>query len=153
LSCYSYIWRNAENSLIYALGGKHRNREGNPEIEDRYHFATAGEMSWSAFSFDRVEKELAHNGSIKFPIDSDKSIVVGNGWVEFIANRVTNRIQTNELDRLSLSQGTFTLRRKDARNGLFGIGSSGVFEFPYAALANAQLFIMVFDSLVGVDSN
>jgi hypothetical protein len=150
---YGYVWQDDKNSLIYVFGGKHHDRDGNPEIDDRYHFAKAGEMSWNAFSFNRVEQELAHHGSVKFPIDSDKSIIVGNGWVEFIANGQKNRIQTSELDRLSLDRGTFRLRRKDARNGLFGIGSSGVFEFPYAALANAQLFLMVFDSLVGVDSH
>ena len=56
-----------------------------------------------------------------------------------------------EISHVSIEQGEVKVRCKDAKEGWFT--SHGIFKFPYGSLANAQLFRILMEKLVGVRIN
>ena len=50
---------------------------------------------------------------------------------------------------ISLSGGELTVRHKDAKPGFLGFGRSGIFTFTYASIANARVFFLALEKLMG----
>jgi hypothetical protein len=58
-------------------------------------------------------------------------------------------IKVEELGGISLSGGELTVRHKDAKPGFLGFGRSGIFTFTYASIANARVFFLALEKLMG----
>ena len=70
--------------------------------------------------------------------------------VEFETRRASLS-DADDIAEVRIDQGWVQVRRTDAREGWFS--SSGIFKFPYGSLANAHLFLILMDQLVGVKIN
>jgi hypothetical protein len=148
---YEYRWYDANKQNIYSLCGSHSSKEGNPPVQDTYHFALAAENAWSVFAYECACDKLERNATVSFDLVGDRALVLGNGFIEIINSNKSTRINTSEIDHLTIDRGIVTLRKIDAKSGFFGIGSSGIFQFEYRQIGNAKLFLMLFDALVGVN--
>jgi hypothetical protein len=149
---YSFDWYN-NAQRVFVISGFHYSQDSQPPVQDKYHFALAAEQAWSAFALERARSSLANSGTVSFRLGGNNELIVGSGFLEIVQNRQTARVSTEEIGRVTILQGVVTVRRKDAKTGFFGIGSSGIFNFNYKDIANAKLFIILFDALVGVDFN
>src|SRR5262249_26398099 len=145
---YTFTWTNDDGRTAYVISGTHNSERGMPAPKDPYHFAVASELAWSNYRLDQLQQELDEYGSIQFSLEGSNWVRIGRGFLELNMRGETIRCDTNEIDRIILNQGIFTIKRTDAREGWFT--SRGVFKFNYNALANAQLFAFVLKRLVGV---
>jgi hypothetical protein len=150
---YSFDWYNSNAKRVFVIGGSHYRQDGQPPVEDKYHFGMTAEQAWSVFALERARSSLANSGTVSFRLGGKNELIVGSGFLEIVQNGQRAKISTEEIGRVTISQGVVTVRRKDAKAGFFGIGSSGIFNFNYKDIANAKLFITLFDALVGVDVN
>ena len=58
-------------------------------------------------------------------------------------------IKVEEVGGISLNGGQLTVRHKDAKPGFLGFGRSGIFTFTCASLANARVFFLALEKLMG----
>lgn len=148
---YEFIWSNFQGKTCYKLTGSYYSSDGKPDKESPYYYALGAEGAWSAFAFERAKAELANHGVVRFNLPYGNYLVIGDGFIDLCFKGQTAHCPTHEIDRVTIKQGVITLRRTDAKSGFFGIGSSGIFTFDYAGLANARVFLFLLDHLVGVD--
>ncbi len=72
----------------------------------------------------------------------------GRGFVELSFSGKIARCDHEDIEAISLSEGTFTIKRKDAKIGWFS--SAGVFSFRYSDMPNALVFRIIVPQLLGV---
>ncbi len=145
---YRYTWTDVAGRSRYTINGRYRAENGNPPHKDPYHYALAAEMAWTFYLLNQIQPQLQTSGSIFFGLG-------GRDWVRLAEQKMilfykgeTVECEADEIAHVSIEQGMFEVRRKDAKKGWFS--STGIFKFPYGNLANAQLFLFLLDKLVGV---
>jgi hypothetical protein len=143
---YQYNWTGPSAEKSKSLFGKYRSREGTPPEKDDYTFAIAAERAWTAFAYQRARKELAANGAVAFNGANGDSLRLGSGVLDITKDGQTVRCATSDMTKLQVEKGVVTLSTKNSSFGFFG--SKGTYKFKYHDIANAQLFLMLFDSLV-----
>lgn len=149
MTTYSFEWKKANGETVFNINGEHRSREDNPPALDPYYFALAAEKAWSLFKFELLEQELKQNGKVTFNIGNDDAIVIGQGYVELIKKGKPSRLDGNEIKQIGLSQGIIKIIPKEVKSkGFLGFGSDGTWQIPYGAIANARIFILIFDMLI-----
>ena len=57
----------------------------------------------------------------------------------------------DDIASVSIENGMFTIKRRDAKVGWFS--AKGVFSFAYDSMANAKVFLMAVDELLGLTYN
>ncbi len=142
---YDFTWKSGVKPKVYQIAGSHNNREGRPKSEDSYHFARAAEMAWTDHLFERVREDLRNKGYILFSLANGNHIKVGQGFIEFLFNGKTARCDVDVIEGIQIKGGVFTIKRRDAKVGWFR--KDGVFEFQYAQMPNALLFLTTLDKL------
>jgi len=138
---YSHKWTDAAGRPVLTLSGRHSGNKGLPKSGDPFHFASAAEIAWSMFLLNRADNELAQTGSLRFNIDARKTVIVGPGFIEFHFGDRTDRCEAADIKSINLNQGTFSIQHRDAK----WYSSKGKFSFPYGAMPNARLFLLVLD--------
>ncbi|HEY2586718.1 MAG TPA: hypothetical protein VGI81_13220 [Tepidisphaeraceae bacterium] len=141
----SYAWNNADRKTLFAFRGWHHGGDKLPEPGHPYHFALAGEIAWSVYYLPVVERQLRQEGAVIFPIDSRRSVRVAPGFMEFHFGDEPQRINIEDIARFSLHGGEFSFKHKDAR----WYNREGKYKFPYASMANAKVFLLACDRLLG----
>jgi hypothetical protein len=144
---YTYNWTDQNGANSYAIKGAYRSEKGTPKPTDRYHFACAAEVAWSLHYLERAQAELKERGSVHFALDGENWVDVGPGFVELSFRGQAARCDVADIAQVSINQGTFTIKRKDAKVGWFS--SNGVFSFQYGRMANAKVFLFSLDKLAG----
>jgi hypothetical protein len=132
------------------LGGSSYNAMDRPTNDDPYHFALAAETAWSKYMLDAVNQELKRTGSYRFNLKGSNYVMTGPGFIDLSIGGQKVRCMVDEIAKVELIQGVVSVRRKDAEDGLLGIGSTGTFKFNYSDLANGRVFMMLLDQLVGI---
>jgi len=146
---YTFRWTDAQGKQVFALNGMYHAKEGNPPDTHAFHLARASELAWSMHLFDRAMRELEKAGAIRFSVSGRDWIGVGSGFVELcFGGKPPARCEKSDLSQVSIRNGYFTLKRRDAKVGWFS--SEGVFQFPYANMANARVFLVALDRLGGI---
>jgi hypothetical protein len=146
---YTFRWTNAEGKQVFNLGGMYHMKDGNPPDTHAFHVARAAELAWSMHLFDRTVRELERAGVVKFSVSGRDWIGVGPGFLELcFGGKPPARCDRADLSLVSVKNGYFTMKRKDAKVGWFS--SEGVFTFPYANMANARVFLFALDKLGGI---
>ena len=74
-------------------------------------------------------------------------MAVGPGFIDFHIGSKQARCTREEIAAITINAGTFQIKRTDAQIGWFS--KSGVFQFNYGQMANARLFLMALDKLLG----
>lgn len=142
---YDFRWTGPAGQVLLRLKGTYRSKEGNPKPKDAFHFARAAEIAWSQFLLDRIVEQLKQYGFVQFNIKGSDFVRIGSGFIEFFFRGQATRVLAGEIASLNLNQGQFSIKHKDAR----WFSSKGKFNFPYGEMANARLFILCLDKLLG----
>ena len=148
---YSYTWSDVTGRKRYSLSGSYRSEQGNPSAKSPYHFASAAERAWTLYLLNQVQAQLNTSGTIFFGLGGKNWVRLGPEYIGLHFNGQTTECQAADIAAVRIEQGMVQVRRKDAREGWFS--SQGVFKFPYGNLANAQLFQILMEQLVGVPIN
>ncbi|BAY80768.1 hypothetical protein NIES267_02330 [Calothrix parasitica NIES-267] len=145
---YIFEWRNTNNEIVFHVGGLHRSREDNPPPLDRYYFALAAEKAWSLFKFEQVKQELEQNGKLKFRLQKDDAITVTKDYIELFQKGNSIRFNSEEISKIDISRGVIQIIPKEVRPSFLGFNHDGILRIPYKDMANARIFILVFDMLI-----
>jgi hypothetical protein len=148
---YSYTWTDIGGRGRFVLSGQHHSEAGTPPAKDAYHFATAAEQAWTLYMLGQVQAQLKMSGTIFFGLGGKNWVKLGERFISVHMSGVTTECDADDIAEVRIDQGWVQVRRRDAREGWFS--SSGIFKFPYGSLANAQLFLILMDRLVGVRIN
>ena len=147
---YSFAWTDRGGRNVHSFTGSYNSQDGTPGVESPFHLAASAEIAWSMHLLDRAQAELEKSGAIQFNLGGSDYIRVGDGFLELCKGREIERLEQSNFGAIDIAQGVFTLRRKDARDGFLGIGRSGVWTFPYSTMANAKVFLLALDKLLGI---
>jgi len=142
---YDYRWTDTSTHTAFRLQGKHQGNKGFPKAGDKWHFANAAEIAWSYHLLAQLEQRLTSDGTIAFPIDKKRSIRVGPGFLEFHFGGAPVRLTQDEIASVSLNNGQFSFKHKDAK----WYSRQGKYSFPYGEMANAKVFLLVLEKLMG----
>lgn len=147
---YIFEWRKANGETVFFIKGEYVNLEKDyPEKLNPYYFGLAAEKAWSLFKFELLEQELKQNGKVTFNVGNNDAIVIGQGYVELIKKGKSSRLDGNEIKQIGLSQGMIQIIPKEVKSkGFLGFGSDGTWQIPYHTLANARIFMLIFDMLI-----
>ena len=137
---------------IYSIAGNHMADSRTPPPENFFNFASAVESAWYRYAAPKIDAEFAQKGAVKFNLGGKYSCVMSRGVIDFVDEQgKLSRCGADEIASARLFDGQLTIRRKDARRGLFELfNSEGVFSFPYGAIHNARLFLYLFERSLGV---
>jgi len=150
-TAYSFTWTDAGGRVRFVIAGSHKSEQGNPPAKDLFHFATAAERAWTLYKLDEIQAQLRTDGMIYSGLGGRNWVKLGQERITLFFNGEEIDCHADEIDQVRIEQGWVQVRRKDAKEGWFS--SRGVFKFPYGSLANAQLFLILMDKLVGVRIN
>jgi len=142
---YDYSWNDQEGNRLLRLKGKYQGKKKPPKAGDRFHFGSAAEIAWSIHFLKRAEEHLKTAGSIPFRVDKKRWIRVGPGFLEFHFGGDPVRVTREEIAKVTLGSGRFAFKHKDAK----WFSSEGKYNFRYGAMANARVFLMALDRLMG----
>ena len=142
---YAFTWTDPAGRRLLKLSGQHRGKKGRPKPSDPFHFAEAAEIAWSTYLLGTLDAQLAAQGYLQFNIKPGQFVRVGRGFFEFCLRDEVQKITREEIKSVNLSSGHFHIATKDAK----WFGRSGKFSFNYANMANARLFLLAMDKLVG----
>jgi hypothetical protein len=145
---YTFTWTDAEGKRRYKLSGSYHGEKKPPKPKDPFHFAERAEVAWSLFLFDRAGRELEQNGAIRFNLGGANWLAIGPGFIDIGRKEGVERWTRAEIAGISAKDGSLKIKRTDAKEGWFS--SQGVFSFPYAQMANARLFLIATDRLLGI---
>ena len=145
---YIFEWRNASGEIVFHVGGLHRSREDNPPALDRYYFALAAERAWSLFKFELVKQELEQNGTVKFRLQKDDAVIISKDYIELFQKGNNIRFNSEEINKIDISRGVIQIIPKEVRPSFLGFNHDGILRIPYKDMANARIFILVFDMLI-----
>jgi hypothetical protein len=146
---YSYTWTDVAGRARFLISGTHGSEAGTPPPEDPYHFAVASELAWSLYLLDGIDRQIMTKGEVRFNLRGSDYVAVGPEALRLRLGSKEVTCATQDIGSVSIHQGVFTVKRKDAKEGWFS--SSGVFKFDYGSLANAQLFLFVVQRVAGVE--
>ncbi len=144
---YNFTWTGPDGRKKFRLNGTYHGEKKPPKPKDPFHFAEAAEVAWSIYLFDQASRELETNGSIRFNLGGSDWIAVGPGFVDLSRKGNVERWTPQEIGGLTIGDGVFKIKRTDAKEGWFS--SQGVFQFRYQSMANARLFLIAIQRLLG----
>jgi hypothetical protein len=141
---YDFYWVAPTGARIFSLSGSYGRK--NTPVKDQIHFARAAEIAWSQYYLELALQQLGREGSIAFVVDQRRVIRVGHGFLEF--HHFSDgpvRVTKAEIAKVTLGGGQFMFKHVDAR----WYSSEGKFRFSYANMANARVFMLALDKLMG----
>jgi hypothetical protein len=144
-STFDYAWFDASGTRIFRISGGYHAKKPEPEKEIEWHLAEAAERAWSNWYYVQAERLLKQTGAITFRIDSKRSIQMGNGFLEFHFEGVPVRLTREEIGSVTLRDGQFTFKETDAK----WYSRAGKYSFPYRKIANARVFLIAMEKLMG----
>jgi hypothetical protein len=146
---YDFTWKDGRGERCYTIAGGFNKKDGKPPTKDLFHFAEAAEAAWTVHLLDRAQHQLDSDGFIQFDLGrKNKDYVrIGRGFMEFFIKGKNARCEVEDIETLQIGKGWFTIKRKDAKVGWFR--KDGVFQFPYASMANARLFLVALEAILG----
>lgn len=100
------------------------------------------------FKFELIQQELKQNSTVTFKLQKNDKIIVSQNYIELIQKGNNYRLNAEEIDKVNISKGVINIIPKEIRNGFFGFARDGILRIPYKNIANARIFILVFDMLI-----
>jgi len=146
---FEYNWTDFQQQTVYKIEGMVGAKEFPIEQGHAWHLAQFAEKAWTDFVYGRLQEEYRRIRCMTFVINKWKSILVGDGFLEYRTSGSTERFQVKDLETATLVDGWFTFSPRDSVR----FGRSAKIKFRYSELANAQAFIMALDEFLGFDPN
>ena len=142
---YEYKWINFQGQPIFGLSGRYRSSKGTPKPGHAFYFGAAGELAWSRHYLERAAEQLDKEGAITFRVDAKRMLRVGPGFMEFHFGGDPQRVTCEDIAKVTLGGGQFSFKHKDAK----WYASQGKFNFNYSKMANARVFLLALERLMG----
>lgn len=142
---YSYDWTGPDGRKLFVISGRYSSKNGTPKQGDAFYFARAAEIAWSEFYLAYADYQLQREGAIAFRVDQSRVLRVGPGFLEFHFGGPPARVEKADIAKVTLGGGTFSFKHKDAR----WFSSEGKYSFQYGKMANAKVFLLALDKLLG----
>lgn len=142
---YRFIWRSTDNQVLLKLNGSFSAKNGAPKAHDAFWFASAAEVAWTMFAYQRVKQQYKANGYVEFVLDSSDAIRVHEDALEFVHRGTSTWIRNDEIKEMSIHAGQVRIVHKDAR----WFSNKGKHQFKYENLPNAKLLLHTFGVLLG----
>jgi hypothetical protein len=141
---YGYNWTDAAGNSAFYVGGSHGHEYDMPPSNDEYCYAWRAEIAWSQYLFDRLVEPVQRGGFAQFNLVGGDFVRVGQGFCEFNIGGTAERVRTEDMQSAEIANGWLKIKRAGAVEGWFS--STGVFEFAYSDVANARLFMLMFET-------
>jgi hypothetical protein len=143
---YGYTWTDGGGNSVHTISGMYVSEKKIPSDKNDYPLALSAEHAWASFMFERVKEELEQKGSITFRAKNADALTLGDGFIEINRRGEVVRLTREDMPMLSVDQGVVTVSSKDTTFNFFG--STGAYTFNYHDIANASLFLVLFDTLL-----
>lgn len=142
---YFFHWVDEAGKPVRKLTGTYHSKQGTPKSKSPYWLAVAAENAWNMRLADQLQAELEKNGYVEFRVNKKDLVRVGPGFLEFVFSGKEERVPQTEIKDLSIHEGTFSIKTKEAR----WFSRQGKFSFNYGAMSNAKMFIFALQRLLG----
>jgi hypothetical protein len=143
---WAVAWSDATGKPVCAESGEYYLT---PKPQHPYNFWLMAERAWSEYLMEGpLQDEINRTGAVRFEIKGPNWVTVGPGFVELSFGGKIARCDHEDIEAISLREGYFRIKRKDAKVGWFS--STGVFGFQYSEMPNAFVFRILIERLLGV---
>ena len=142
---YDYAWTGPAGERLLRVKGSYRQQKKGLRAGEPFRFLQAAEVAWSIHYLERADKELKTSGSIPFRVDKQRVVCVGPGFLQFHFGGEPQRLTREDIASVSLSNGTFQFKHKDAK----WYSLSGKYSFQYGNMANSRVFLLALEKLMG----
>jgi hypothetical protein len=142
---YDYTWTGPGGQRLLRAKGSYRQRKKGLKAGEPFRFLQASEFAWSDHYLERANKLLKTEGSIPFRVDKSRVVRVGPGFLEFHFGGEPMRLTQEDIASVSLGNGTFQFKHKDTK----WYSLSGRYSFMYGNMANARVFLLALEKLMG----
>lgn len=145
---YAFRWTDTSGREFYKVKGSYHGKNKGPRPGDPFYFAASTEQAWADYKRPLAKEAWRKEGFVRFPISGSDYIDLGPTYMDLCFRGKCDRCDLQDIGSFNIQQGQVTLRRRDAKSGFLGFGSTGIYSFPYQNLANARLFLMLLGELV-----
>jgi hypothetical protein len=109
-----------------------------------YHFGNAAEKAWTAYWLPKFRRQLKTGEIIRFrrfPLLFGDWVELGKSTLTFGSGKKSDEWQTDEIAEVEVDRkkGVIRFRHVQAKKGW--LSSKGIYEIPFADLANVELFL------------
>ena len=145
---YTYQWSNEKQQRVHRLVGTYLGEKKPPQGSDRFHFVSQCEKLWTLSLLVGLKKTISEGVAYRFSLGGESWVEVTPGLMIIRQKGETTEWVAEEIDLLTVANGTIKIKRRDAKQGWFS--STGVVSFETAELANAQLFLLCTSEFLGI---
>jgi hypothetical protein len=145
---YSFTWSDVGGRKRYVVSGAHNSQINIPPPSHAFHFARAAELAWTIYLLNDVDRQVQLSGTVPFNLTGGQWVRLGRGFIRLGLGGEPQELDAADVSEAAVQKGVVKIKRFDAEEGWFS--SRGVYKFNFDALANAQLFFHLLDTLVGV---
>lgn len=145
---FDFSWFNDADEKLYTIADLYDSTDKAPQPSSRYQYALAAEAAWSNHLLRRLKTELKRTGAIDFNVGLGEWIRIRPGFLDLHLKGHTEHCAAADIAKVSVADGVFTIKLRNASDGWFS--SSGIFSFTYGTMANAQVFLLALDELLGL---
>jgi hypothetical protein len=142
---YDYAWTDESGKPLLRMKGTYRQKKKGLKAGEPFRFLQAAEVAWSVYYLARANQLLTTEGSIPFPVDKKRVLRVGAGFLEFHFGGEPMRLSREDIASVTLGNGMFQFKHKDAK----WYSLSGKYSFQYGTMANARVFLLALENLMG----
>jgi serine/threonine protein kinase len=146
---YDFDWSNEKRQKLLSVSGTYRSKEGKPDAGSAFWFASSAETAWSMHFWKRAQVQLKSDGYLNFALSATDFVRLSPASIVLRVGGEEATIKAHEIGSISLGGGQLEIRHKNAKTGFLGFGRSGIFTFSCASLANARLFFLALERLMG----
>lgn len=141
---YNFEWLDGSGHLLFQITGEHAREDDN----SLYDWAKAAEKVWTEKLLEQIPEQLEDLGYIEFSTDEGEQLLVGPGFLKVQHKSESHLFSAEQDQKASLAHGTLTLIEPGGHEGI--IRSRGVHKFHYGKIGNAQLFLLLLESLARI---
>lgn len=154
---YKFVWTNQSGEKLLKLEGNvqlgwlSRRHVASRLMQELLNFGYAAQVAWTFHLMDRMKKEMSEGQPIRFTLGKKDWVELSKGRIVFRLSRTTYEHSAEDIEGFRLEEGGFQVRTAGAKKGWFS--SEGIYHFSYSRMANALLFVTLFDELIGIKSD
>ncbi len=146
---YKYRWVDQYGNDAYMLQGLYQNKNAEPKnLSDVYYFATSAANSWNHYKLVRYIDIINQDSSVIFNVKKMK-IEMGLNMMNIYESGNKLAWNISDIDSVQVSEGWVTIfNSKYQELGWFSkTFGKGKITFLYSEMPNANLFLLLFESL------
>ena len=145
---YFYTWSNEKGKTIYTLAGRFRSEAGTPKVTDPFYFALAAEAAWSQYLLKNIDRLTDDDNLIFFALTRGNYVQLGKGLFILKLGKNTMELEADHIESITMNNGIVYVKEAGGKQGWFS--NTGIHQFAYKDLGNAQFFIFAVEKLLEI---